>query len=118
QRVVILDQTGEYRSKKAIAKYAIGDWAKPGVSVLEPKVGEIGPDFALGFLSKLVEEAAKEYEQGKLVKRTILIDEAHQFVPEPAGLGFGAPGRDSSYKIGTLIMQIRKYGLSVILVSQ
>ena len=48
----------------------------------------------------------------------MIVDEAHQFIPEPAGLGFGGAGRESSIAIGLLMMQIRKYGLSIILISQ
>jgi DNA helicase HerA-like ATPase len=47
-----------------------------------------------------------------------MMEEAHQFVPEPAGLGFGTPGRDSAYQLGVDIMQLRKYGISMILISQ
>ena len=66
----------------------------------------------------IVKEAVEEYRKGTPAPRTVIIDEAHQFIPEPAGLGFGAPGREQSYKIGLLMMQIRKYGISVILISQ
>lgn len=55
---------------------------------------------------------------GNPLARTVIIDELHQFIPEPAGLGFNAPGRDQSYAIGLLMMQIRKYGISLILISQ
>ena len=48
----------------------------------------------------------------------LLIDEAHQFVPEPALMGFGAPGRESAITFGMQVMQVRKYGLTLILVSQ
>jgi DNA helicase HerA-like ATPase len=59
-----------------------------------------------------------EYLAGQPIPRTLIIDEAHQFIPEPAGIGFKAKGRDESYEIGLLMMQIRKYGISVILISQ
>jgi hypothetical protein len=47
-----------------------------------------------------------------------MIDEAHQFVPEPAGLSFNTPGRESAYQLGVDIMQLRKYGISMTLISQ
>ena len=31
------------------------------------------------------------------------MEEAHQFVPEPSGLNFGAPGRDNAIKSSSLI---------------
>jgi DNA helicase HerA-like ATPase len=62
--------------------------------------------------------ASEEYKSGTPAPRSIIIDEAHQFIPEPAGLGFGVPGRDASISIGLLMMQIRKYGLSIVLISQ
>src|SRR5438876_10141575 len=90
----------------------------PGLTVLEPKIGEVAANRALNFLEDLVEIAVEEYKAGDPFPRVVLIDEAHQFIPEPAGLGFSAPGRESSFKIGALLMQIRKYGISVFLISQ
>jgi DNA helicase HerA-like ATPase len=78
----------------------------------------VAADKALAFLEFLINKAVNEYKAGTPFSRVIIIDEAHQFIPEPAGLGFSAPGRDSSFKIGLLMMQIRKYGISVILISQ
>ena len=90
----------------------------PRVSVFEPKPGETPADRALDYLRYLVDKAQKEYAAGAPFSRVLVIDEAHQFVPEPAGLGFGAPGRDSAYAFGLLMMQVRKYGISIILISQ
>jgi hypothetical protein len=119
RRVTILDQTGEYAGKKGIPASDKGiDWNSPGISVFEPKPGEVPADRALVFFDFLVKKALEEYKSGTPYPRVIIIDEAHQFIPEPTGLGFNAPGRDSSYKIGLLLMQIRKYGISVFLISQ
>lgn len=124
RRVTILDQTGEYVNKKGFPAGGIDvawkdiDWDAAGVSVFEPKAGEVPPDRALEFLKFLVKKASDEYKAGTPKSRSVIIDEAHQFIPEPAGLGFGGAGRESSIAIGLLMMQIRKYGLSVILISQ
>jgi DNA helicase HerA-like ATPase len=119
RRVTILDQTGEYVSKKGFAPCNMSaDWKSPGVSVFEPKPGEVAADRALNFLEFLVKIAVEEYKVATPFPRVVIIDEAHQFIPEPAGLGFQAPGRDSSFKIGLLLMQIRKFGISVFLISQ
>ena len=69
-------------------------------------------------MHQLVERAMVEYKNGSVRSRVLILDEAHQFIPEPAGLGFNAPGRDSAYKFGVLMMQVRKFGLTVVLVSQ
>lgn len=117
--VTVLDQTGEYRSKRGLQELPEAhDLTAPGLYVLEPQTGVVAPTFALNFVSRVVEQARLEYENGSPNPRAILIDEAHQFVPEPAGMGFNAPGRDSSMKFGVLMMQVRKYGLTLILVSQ
>lgn len=119
RRTVILDQTGEYVGKHGLTPYDLADsWTEPGISVKETIAGEVGPDVARDFFDRVVEAATSEYVQGDSTPRTIVIEEAHQFVPEPSGLSFNTPGRDSSYALGVLVMQIRKYGLSMILISQ
>ena len=118
-RVTILDQTGEYVAKHGLPTYAQGDMIlENGISVLEPGPGKVAADEAFRFLGAVVDQAMKEYKAGDIRKRVLLIDEAHQFVPEPAGLGFNAPGRDSAHKFGTLMMQVRKYGIAIVLISQ
>lgn len=119
RRVTILDITGEWIGKKGFPKCDNSvDWTSAGVSVFEPEPGKVPAARAEEFLNFLMEKAEKEYQAGDPFPRTVIIDEAHQFIPEPAGLGFNAPGRDNSFKIGLLLMQIRKFGISVILISQ
>jgi len=119
RRVIMVDQTGEYTGRRGLPEY---DKDAPvdsvGLSVLNMPDGWIGADFALQFVKKIGEIAAVEYTSGSLNQRSIIFDEAHQFIPEPAGLGFNAPGRDSAYKLGYEFMQLRKYGISFILISQ
>lgn len=117
--VVLLDQTGEYVGKNGLPK-CDGAWTgnQLGVTVFEPKPGEIAADRALSCLETIVNLGKAEYAAGNPMSRVVIIEEAHQFVPEPAGMGFNSPGRDSSIKIGTLLMQVRKYGVCVILISQ
>jgi len=117
--VTILDQTGEYRSKKLIPIYDDNHLKEnKGVKVKEPVIPETLPDFALNFIKKVINQGRIEYEEGKPQSRIILIDEAHQFIPEPAIIGFNGPGREASISIGNLMMQVRKFGISIILVSQ
>jgi hypothetical protein len=117
--VTILDQTGEYVNKKRLPIYDSAHLQSPnGVKVLEPNIGAILPDFAKNFLQQVIAKGRQEYNLGQPVPRVILFDEAHQFIPEPALLGFNSAGRESSIFIGNLFMQVRKYGLSIILISQ
>ena len=119
RNVTVLDLTGEYVGKKGFPPYSKStDHSAPGVSVFEPKVGEIPAVRAEEFLKHLLTFAEPEYQNGTPYPRTVIIDEAHQFIPEPSGLGFNAPGRDNSFRIGLLMMHVRKFGISVILISQ
>jgi hypothetical protein len=118
RNITILDQTGEYRSKRGIPVYNQNhDKANKGIAVLEPQLNENAVTRAFGYLQQVTSIARKEYESGNLNLRTILIEEAHQFIPEPGGLSFGTE-KDTTQKIGSLMMQIRKYGISVMLISQ
>lgn len=119
--VTVLDQTGEYKNRRGLLSYQNEqDLDVPNLRVHEPPSEEISAaDFGYNFLQNIVVPKAKqEYSQGEPFGRILLIDEAHQFVHEPTGLGFGAPGRDSAYKFGITMMQIRKYKISIVLVSQ
>jgi hypothetical protein len=119
RRVAVLDQTGEYIGRRRLPRYEEGcDWHVPGLCVVEAAPNQVAADFALRFLKGVVSSAMQEYTQGELHRRVLVIDEAHQFIPEPTGLGFQAPGRESAYQFGITMMQIRKYGIAVILVSQ
>jgi hypothetical protein len=127
RRVVVLDQTGEYVGRVKLAKYKDEtDWQSDGVCVCEPPPGKTPmPTFALEFLRGVMRTAFKEYQdaEGKVLRpRTLLIDEAHQFIPEPTSLQYDSrevdTGRNSAYQLGVLVMQVRKYGLSMVLVSQ
>ena len=118
-RITILDQSGEFISRRGLPRYEKNDDLKiNGVSVFEPPKGSVVPDIALRYLNSIVDIAKTEYEKGEVRSRILLIDEAHQFIPEPTGLGFNAPGRDSAFQFGLLMMQVRKYGISIIFISQ
>jgi len=117
--VTVLDQTGEYVNKRGLEAYSgAHDIGGPGIAVYEPRPGEVAADRALSYLERIMEIARDEYEGGTPTPRAVFIDEAHQFVPEPAILGYGAPGRDSAVQFGLYMMQVRKYGITVVLVSQ
>jgi hypothetical protein len=117
RRVTVLDQSGEFVSKLGYAKYQDGDDNKEnGVSVCEPT--GIPAQSALKYLNHLMALAKNEYQAGTPKPRVLVIDEAHQFIPEPAGMGFNTTGREESMKFGLNMMQIRKYGISIIFISQ
>ncbi len=73
---------------------------------------------ALKILKDLEAIGRAEYATGTTQRRVLILEEAHQFVPEPALLGFGAPGREESIEFGLRMMQVRKYGISIVLISQ
>ncbi|GAA4281966.1 ATP-binding protein [Gaetbulibacter aestuarii] len=117
RRVTVMDQSGEFVSKLGYTKYAEGDDNNTtGVSVCEPTGNPA--QSALKYLNHLMNLAKEEYENGEPNPRVLVIDEAHQFIPEPAGMGFNSPGRDESMKFGLNMMQVRKYGISIIFISQ
>jgi hypothetical protein len=117
--VIVMDQTGEYRTKQGLPLYnPLQHDSAAGLSVFEPAAGKPVPDEGLQQLKELANKGYTEYKGGTPFKRVLLIDEAHQFVPEPALLGFGAPGRDSAITFGMYAMQIRKYGITLVMVSQ
>jgi uncharacterized protein DUF87 len=118
--VLIFDLTGEYIGKRGLPAYTgQQQLSSAGISVWEPAAGAVPANQLRTFLRKTLDELAiPEYQGGIPFPRTFIIDEAHQFIPEPAGIGFQAPGRDASYEIGLLLMQIRKFGISIILISQ
>ena len=118
RNVIVMDQTGEYRNKQGIAVYAPEHDSTPGLTVFEPTAGKAIPDEGLTHFKYLANKGYVEYKTGVPFQRVLLIDEAHQFVPEPALMGFGAPGRESAITFGMQVMQVRKYGLTLILVSQ
>ena len=116
--VVVVDQTGEYR-KLGLPAWTPGVASTPGVSLKDLNRSPQQHQEALTALETLEKLGRAEFDAGAPVLHRILIsEEAHQFVPEPAMLGFNAPGRDESFKFGLLMMQVRKFGVSVVLVSQ
>lgn len=115
--VTVLDQTGEY-VKRGVPVFTADSLNVPGVTVSEVDSDTTAPQLALKALKHLEQIAREEYNRDEVRNRVLLIEEAHQFVPEPALLGFNAPGRDEAMQFGLLMMQVRKYGISVVLVSQ
>jgi hypothetical protein len=119
RRVTVIDQTGEWVGKRGFSKYAgTAEDSQVGVSVLEPKPGTVPADESLKYLQSIVKLAYAEYKNGNPLPRVLVLDEAHQFIPEPAGLPFSTSERESATKFGLLMMQVRKYGISVVLISQ
>ena len=116
--VTVLDQTGEYVSKRGIKSYDQNhDKLASGIAILEPLRTENTITKALSYLTQVMNLARTEYEKGIPRSRSILFEEAHQFMPEPSGLSFG-DDKNNSQKIGSLMMQVRKYGISIVLISQ
>ncbi|ADG73714.1 protein of unknown function DUF87 [Cellulomonas flavigena DSM 20109] len=114
--VVSLDGTGEYRARFGLPAWndAVG-LTTPGAWVYEPagvpalRVSE--------FIKMAMTQAAAEYAVGDPLRRTVLLEEAHSYLPE---WNFVADRNESSYVAQSCryILQARKFGLSFILVSQ
>lgn len=116
--ITILDQTGEYVRKRKLPAYTPAtENNQNGISVLETKPEE-SISKAHEYLDGINKTARAEYEGSTPKPRTILIDEAHQYLPEPTGMDYKDPNREKVQKFGALMMQIRKYKISIILISQ
>jgi hypothetical protein len=116
--VVVVDQTGEYR-KLGLPPALPATASTPGVTLKDIARGPNQHKEALRVLEVLADLGRTEFDRGDdPIRRVLIVEEAHQFVPEPSMLGFGAPGREEAIQFGLLLMQVRKFGVSVILVSQ
>jgi len=116
--VVVVDQTGEYR-KLGLPLATAGNASAPGVSLKEIPRGPAQYKEALKALEVLSELGRAEFDRGDdPIRRILIVEEAHQFVPEPSMLGFNTPGREEAIQFGLQLMQVRKFGVSVVLVSQ
>ena len=116
--VVVVDQTGEYR-KLGLPLSTPGNASTPGVSLKEIPRGPTQYKEALKALEVLSDLGRIEFDRGDApTRRVLIVEEAHQFVPEPSMLGFNTPGRDEAIQFGLQLMQVRKFGVSVVLVSQ
>ena len=114
--VIALDGTGEYKSRFALAPWTptVG-FSTPGCWVHEPS--GIQALKASEFIENVMKEANQEYVAGTPTSRTLLLEEAHSYLPE---WNFVAARGESEYvaKSCRLILQARKFGLSFVLVSQ
>lgn len=114
--VVALDGTGEYRSR-----FQFQPWQNPagfvstGSWVHEP-IG-VQSLAASQFIEQAMDAANAEYQAGAPSFRTLLLEEAHSFLPE---WNFTAQKGESDNVANSCryILQARKFGLSFILVSQ
>lgn len=114
--VVAMDGTGEYRSRfnfDALDDSRTAD--DPGCSVYEP-AGEPARK-AMEFIKQLMDSANGEYQAGEPRRRTLLLEEAHSYLPE---WNFTAAPIEKDWvsKSCRYILQARKFGLNFIMVSQ
>lgn len=114
--VVAMDGTGEYRSRfdfKTLDEDRDSD--EPGCWVYEP-AGEPARK-AMDFIKQLMDAANTEYQAGEPRRRTLLLEEAHSYLPE---WNFTASRGESDWVSTSCryILQARKFGLNFIMVSQ
>lgn len=114
--VIAIDGTGEYRTRHGMRPWndsvgliTAGSW------VYEP--GGVLAQRASQFIQNAMSAASTEYQQGRPRSRTILIEEAHSFLPE---WNFSSFRNESDFVSLSCryILQARKFGLSFILISQ
>lgn len=113
--VVAMDGTGEYRKlgmpqwTATVGLSAAGSWVHEPAGVQAQKASE--------FIEQVMTQASTEYASGTPLNRTILLEEAHSYLPE---WNFVAARNESDFvaKSCRLVLQARKFGLSFVLVSQ
>lgn len=113
--VVALDTTGEYANRLGVPSWTADDFDGRGFSVYEPQGDP--PYMASEFMKKAMSAGAAEYQSGSTpTSRVILMEEAHTFVPE---WNFALRNQQDHVALTTrMIMQARKYGITVVMVSQ
>lgn len=114
--VVALDGTGEYRMRFGLAPLdTTRTKDENGLWVYEP--GGQPAEQAMKFIKSLMESASAEYQGGACQPRTLLIEEAHAFLPE---WNFNANRNESEWVSQScrFILQARKFGLGFVMVSQ
>lgn len=114
--VIALDGTGEYRSRFSLPPWnssvglsTLGSWVHEPSGVQAQKASE--------FIEQVMTEANAEYASGAPTSRTLLLEEAHSYLPE---WNFVAARNESDFVARSCryILQARKFGLSFVLVSQ
>jgi hypothetical protein len=113
--VIALDTTGEYATRLQFPAWAHGDFVTTGHFVYEPQGDP--PVKAREFLEGCMRAGAAEYQGGATPQpRIVLLEEAHTFVPE---WNFALrPQQDQVALTTRMVMQARKYGITVLMVSQ
>lgn len=113
--VVALDCTGEYSSRLAFDTLpADSELKESGCWVHEP-AGD-PPLRCRDFVNRMMTSASEEYRSGDHYHRTLLLEEAHAFLPE-----WNVATRAQSDAVSEscrYILQARKFGLNFIFVSQ
>ncbi|MCD5348105.1 helicase HerA domain-containing protein [Agromyces sp. S2-1-8] len=114
--VFALDGTGEYRSRFGMQLWTDSVGVnQPGAWVHEP--AGVQAQKAAEFIEGAMAQASSEYMTGTRVSRTILLEEAHSFLPE---WNFTAARNEGDFVARSCryILQARKFGLSFVLISQ
>jgi DNA helicase HerA-like ATPase len=114
--VVALDGTGEYKSRFAMSEWKSQSPLPIGGKWVYQPIG-VQSDAAMNFIKQVMGIAAGEYKRGTPSSRTILLEEAHSFLPE---WNF-AISRDETNTVSDscrCILQARKFNINFIFVSQ
>lgn len=114
---VAIDGTGEYQTKFGLPSWDVTTGlVSDGMSVFEPSSGSSAAE-ARNFIQRAMDTAIVEYKSGTPKSRSILIEEAHSFLPE---WNFVVAKGESDIVAQScrMLLQARKYGLNFVLVSQ
>jgi len=113
--VMVLDTTGEYRTRLGFPAWTADDFETVGFSVYEP-TGE-PTQRAEEFIKKCMTKGASEYAAGaRPTPRVVVLEEAHSFIPE---WNFASRNQQDMVSLTTrYIMQSRKFAVSFVIVSQ
>lgn len=114
--VIAMDGTGEYKSRFDLTSWdpsvglsTTGSWVYEPAGVQAQRAAE--------FIEDVMKQANSEYVMGQPIGRTLLLEEAHSYLPE---WNFVASRNESDFVARScrFILQARKFGLSFVLVSQ
>lgn len=114
RQVVAFDVTGEYKQRLAFPAWTPADFVTKGHQVFEP--GKLPSRRGAEVIEQFMGAANQDYQDGAVVPRVIVLEEAHSFVPE---WNFALQNqKDDVANTTRMMMHARKYGLSFVLISQ
>lgn len=113
---LVLDATGEYRSRLGFAKWDGSDFDTPGHFVFEIEGHDSIPKRTADLIQRVMVHASGEYIVGTPNQRVLLLEEAHALVPEFNNISWD--DKTEVMRSTRFIMQARKFAMTFVIVSQ